>query len=43
MLPDLANWKSNGQYFDYRGHSIFDKIEGAGRPLVLLHGFLTNS
>lgn len=43
MHLDPANWKSNGQFFDYQGHSIFYKVEGSGPPLVLLHGFPTSS
>lgn len=43
MHPALTQWKSSGRYFQYRGHSIFYKTEGAGTPLLLLHGFPTSS
>ena len=36
-------WKSRANYFDYNGHGIAYWTEGAGIPLVLIHGFPTAS
>ncbi|MFM8913249.1 MAG: alpha/beta fold hydrolase, partial [Flammeovirgaceae bacterium] len=43
MHASLIHWKSTSQYFQYRGYSIFYKVEGTGTPLLLLHGFPTSS
>jgi pimeloyl-ACP methyl ester carboxylesterase len=37
------SWRAAGAYFDWRGHRIFHRTEGAGAPLVLVHGFPTSS
>ena len=41
----LSAWKADGTSFDYRGHSIFTRVEGPadGEPLLLIHGFPTAS
>ena len=43
MTPDVHQWQRGGQFFDHRGHQIFWREEGSGRPLLLLHGFPTSS
>jgi pimeloyl-ACP methyl ester carboxylesterase len=42
MVP-LDEWRSAGQYFDWRGERIFFRVDGAGEPLLLIHGFPTSS
>lgn len=42
-MLNLAQWKESGNYCTIRGHQIFYRIEGTGQPLLLLHGFPTNS
>lgn len=42
-MLDLAQWKESGSYCTIRGHKIFYRVEGTGQPLVLLHGFPSNS
>jgi len=39
----LNDWKAAGDYFNYKGHQIFYRKEGAGTPLFLIHGFPTAS
>ena len=39
----LKAWKAAGHYFSYKHHQIFVREEGAGEPLVLIHGFPTAS
>ncbi|HAI74759.1 MAG TPA: alpha/beta hydrolase [Microscillaceae bacterium] len=39
----LQDWKNKGQYFDYKGHTIFFVQDGQGVPLVLIHGYPTSS
>jgi pimeloyl-ACP methyl ester carboxylesterase len=41
MTPD--EWRARGEFFDWRGHRIFFRVEGAGEPLLLIHGFPTAS
>ena len=41
MTPDA--WRERGQYFDWRGQRIFYRVEGAGEPMLLVHGFPTAS
>ncbi len=36
-------WLETGTWFLYRGHQIYYRVEGAGQPLLLLHGFPTSS
>ncbi len=36
-------WRDAGEYFDFRGHRIFYRQAGNGRPLLLVHGFPTAS
>jgi len=38
-----AAWRAAGQTFDWRGHRVFYREQGAGEPLLLLHGFPTSS
>jgi len=40
-----AEWESAGRMVDYRGHSIFIRVEGHrdAEPLLLIHGFPTAS
>lgn len=42
MIP-LEAWRSKSKWFDYNGHKIFYVDEGAGDPLVCIHGFPTAS
>ena len=39
----LKAWKAAGHYLSYKQHHIFVREEGAGEPLVLIHGFPTAS
>jgi len=40
----LKKWRESGNYFDYRGYSIFyQSSETAGEVLLCLHGFPTSS
>lgn len=39
----LDQWQDHGGFFDYNGHRIFYIEEGAGDPLLLIHGFPTSS
>jgi pimeloyl-ACP methyl ester carboxylesterase len=38
-----AQWRTTGQGFAWRGQRVFYREQGAGDPLVLLHGFPTSS
>lgn len=42
-FPRAAEWRSAGQWFDFRGHRIFVAVQGEGPPVLLLHGFPTAS
>ncbi len=39
----FEQWRADGEYFDFRGHRIFYRRAGSGRPLLLVHGFPTAS
>jgi len=39
----LEQWKSKGQFFDYKTHQIFNIDEGSGGVVLLVHGFPTAS
>ena len=41
MSPEA--WRSGGSTFEWKGHQIFQRIEGTGDPLLLIHGFPTAS
>ena len=41
ITPDA--WRAQGDVFTWRGHRIFFRVEGAGEPLLLVHGFPTAS
>jgi pimeloyl-ACP methyl ester carboxylesterase len=41
MTP--TEWRSLGRFLDWRGLQLFHRSEGAGEPLLLLHGFPTSS
>lgn len=41
VSPDA--WRQAGAMFTWRGHSIFTRVDGAGEPLLLIHGFPTAS
>jgi pimeloyl-ACP methyl ester carboxylesterase len=51
LVPDtmthipLSDWQSGGHLFDYRGHRIFYRVDGAADApaLLLIHGFPTAS
>lgn len=36
-------WRSEGEFFDWRGHRIFGRADGNGPPILLIHGFPTAS
>ncbi|HET7506496.1 MAG TPA: alpha/beta hydrolase [Kofleriaceae bacterium] len=38
-----AQWRAAGGSFAWRGYRVFFREQGAGEPLVLLHGFPTSS
>jgi pimeloyl-ACP methyl ester carboxylesterase len=39
MSDAFDRWRRDGKTFRYRGHAIFHRVEGAGPPLVAIHGF----
>ncbi len=43
MTIALDEWRHAGRDYEHRGHRIFYRDEGAGPPLVLVHGFPTAS
>ncbi|WP_336518275.1 alpha/beta hydrolase [Pollutibacter soli] len=43
MEYSAAQWFRKGSFFNYGKHRIFYCTEGAGTPIVLLHGFPTSS
>jgi pimeloyl-ACP methyl ester carboxylesterase len=43
MSTQLAQWKSKGQYFKYKGRSVFYVREGEGSCLLVFHGYPYNS
>lgn len=43
MAISLDEWQRAGHDYRHRGHRIFYRDEGAGPPLVLVHGFPTAS
>jgi pimeloyl-ACP methyl ester carboxylesterase len=38
-----SQWRALGQGFTWRGHRVFYREQGAGEPVLLLHGFPTSS
>ena len=36
-------WRSRGGYFEWHGHRVFYRVDGAGEPVLLIHGFPTAS
>jgi len=42
-LASLAAWRDAGKHFRYRDRPVFYRDDGAGTPLVLIHGFPTAS
>jgi pimeloyl-ACP methyl ester carboxylesterase len=43
MSTYLEQWKSKGQYFKYKGRSVFYVREGEGSCLLVFHGYPYNS
>jgi len=41
--PTPDQWRAKGHLLEWRGERIFFRIEGAGEPLLLIHGFPTAS
>ena len=39
MDPQLEDWRSRGELFDYLGFEIFFRREGSGPTLLLVHGY----
>ncbi|NUP13137.1 MAG: alpha/beta hydrolase [Polyangiaceae bacterium] len=39
----LEAWRAGGSTFEWRGHHIFEKVDGRGDVLLLIHGFPTAS
>ena len=42
-MTSLDQWRAAGHSFEWRGHRIFVRADGAGEPLLLVHGFPTAS
>jgi pimeloyl-ACP methyl ester carboxylesterase len=42
-MTSLEAWARSGGFFTWRGHRVFFRDEGAGEPLLLLHGVPTAS
>jgi pimeloyl-ACP methyl ester carboxylesterase len=42
-VVSLDDWRARGRRYVHRGHPIFHVEEGAGPPLLLIHGFPTAS
>jgi pimeloyl-ACP methyl ester carboxylesterase len=43
MDPQLEDWRSRGEHFDYLGFDVFYRREGSGPVLLLVHGYPFNS
>ena len=43
MTTVIEEWARSGTVFRWRGHNIFFRSEGAGAPLLLIHGIPTAS
>lgn len=43
MSESLLDWKNGGNYFSFKGMNIFYRLIGAGKPILLLHGYPYNS
>ena len=41
VSPD--DWRARGDTFEWRGERIFYRVDGAGEPVLLVHGFPTAS
>ena len=39
MDPQLEDWRSRGELFDYLGFEVFYRREGSGPTLLLVHGY----
>ena len=39
----LAQWQDGGTRLEFQGHRLFLRNDGAGAPLLLIHGFPTSS
>src|SRR5262245_30552963 len=42
-MVTLDEWRRGGGFFEWRGQRVFFRAEGAGEPLLLIHGFPTAS
>jgi pimeloyl-ACP methyl ester carboxylesterase len=42
-MTSLEAWARSGGFFTWRGHRVFFRDEGAGEPLLLIHGVPTAS
>jgi pimeloyl-ACP methyl ester carboxylesterase len=42
-MTTVEQWRAAGHTFEWRGQRIFVRSEGAGEPLLLIHGFPTAS
>jgi pimeloyl-ACP methyl ester carboxylesterase len=42
-MQTVDEWRAAGSYFDWQGHRVFCRVEGAGDVLLLIHGFPTAS
>jgi pimeloyl-ACP methyl ester carboxylesterase len=43
MFVSPGTWRRAGATFEWRGQRIFHRVDGAGDPLLLIHGFPTAS
>lgn len=43
MDSTLAQWKQAGHTFDFNGHRVFFRREGAGTPVLAIHGYPLSS
>ncbi|WFL76793.1 alpha/beta hydrolase [Altererythrobacter arenosus] len=43
MHADIAKWRKDANYFDFKGQQIAYWTGGSGKPLLLVHGFPTSA
>lgn len=40
---NLQQWRDTGEYFEYAGHQMYYRMDGAGAPILFIHGYPTAS